>query len=67
MPNYDVTVNRWLGDGFEKPSITCAVCHKPATVVEINGDRVCGHCLDEAGRRINAAVMEAVWLPDNKV
>jgi uncharacterized CHY-type Zn-finger protein len=65
MADFDVIINRWKGNRFERPSVTCNVCNAPATVVEINGDRVCAYCLGEAGRKINAALLEAVWLPNS--
>jgi hypothetical protein len=64
MSNFDVTVNRWIGEGFQQPSITCAVCHKPGTVIEINGDRICGLCLDECHRKISEALLKSVWKPE---
>lgn len=59
MTDFSVTVNRWVGEGYEKPWISCCICHKAASVIDLNGDRVCAACLNKALKVIDQEVRRA--------
>ena len=56
MSDYDVILNRCVGDEFDN-EVTCDYCKAKGTVVVLFKQRICKWCLEKACVAINRAVL----------